>query len=173
MSKLLHRLERKVHSMTNYRAEEYYDYQKVKENLYDRAIQGERFHDILSKIVEENNLRMRQRKIKTNKGSKTKGSDEYTIEDVKCPSLEEYLRWMKTLLLNYQPSPVRRKYIPKPNGDKRPLGIPCIRDRLAQESVLQILEPMLESKMSQHSFGFRKGRSVQDAIEYSRNLVRI
>ena len=159
--------------MANYRAEEYYDYQKIKENLYNRAIQGERFHDILSMILEENNLRMSHRKIKGNKGSKTKGSDIYTIEDVKCTSLGKYLHWMRTWLLDYQPKPVRRKYIPKPNGDKRPLGIPCIRDRLLQQSVLQILEPMLEAKMSQHSFGFRKGKSVQDAIEYSRNLVRL
>jgi group II intron reverse transcriptase/maturase len=159
--------------MTNHRAEEYYDYYKIKEELYTRASQGERFHDILSLIVEENNLRMSYRKIKGNKGSRTKGSDEYTIEDVKCTSLNQYLKWMNRWFRNYCPKPVRRKYIPKPNGDKRPLGIPCIRDRLLQQAILQILEPMLEAKMSQHSFGFRQGRSVQDAIEYARNLVRL
>ena len=161
-----------MHNMTSYKAEEYYNYKPVKENLYNKALKGEQFKEILSEILVENNLRMAYRKLKTNKGSKTKGTDTYTIENVKCTTLEEYLIWMTYWILDYNPKAVRRKYIPKPNGEKRPLGIPCIRDRLIQESILQILEPILEAKMDKHSFGFRKGKCVQDAIEHCRNLVR-
>src|SRR5712664_2194802 len=79
-------------------------------------------------------------------------------------NLEELRQLLKTE--TFEPVPVRRAYIPKPDGRKRPLGMPTIRDRLVQESLRMILEPIWEADFSIHSYGFRPNRSTYDAITY-------
>lgn len=71
---------------------------------------------------------------------------------------------VRKILFNYHPRAVRRKEIPKPNGTTRPLGIPCIWDRIIQQCILQVLEPICEAKFSENSYGFRPNRSCQQAI---------
>ncbi len=104
-------------------------------------------------------------KLAASSGAKTPGIDGITkavIQD----NLETELESLKNELLQgtYAPKPVRRIYIPKPNGKKRPLGIPCIRDRIVQRAMLMVMEPIWESDFSKYSYGFRPQRSVHHAI---------
>lgn len=98
-------------------------------------------------------------------GSSTAGVDGKTRDAF----LADYDNQIATILREmksktYQPQPVRRTYIPKSDGRKRPLGIPALRDRIVQEALRAILDPIYESDFWAHSYGFRKGRSTMDAI---------
>ena len=98
-------------------------------------------------------------------GSRTNGVDGKTRDAFK----EDYERQMDSLInqlkrRTYQPQPVRRVYIPKHDGKQRPLGIPALRDRIVQEALRAILDPICESDFQPHSYGFRKGRCTMDAI---------
>ena len=98
-------------------------------------------------------------------GAKTPGIDgesKYEIEG----NLTNYLEQIRSELLaeTYQPKPTRRIYIPKPNGKQRPLGIPCLRDRIVQRAMLMVMEPIWESDFHGLSYGFRPQRSVHHAI---------
>ena len=96
------------------------------------------------------------------------------IDRMRVDELEEHLRrhWPKIrarlLAGTYVPSPVRRVTIPKPNGGERELGIPTVQDRFVQQLLLQVMTPIYEPRFSEHSYGFRPGRSAQDAVNATR-----
>ena len=125
-----------------------------------------RFNDIYNFITYEDWLRRAFLSVKKNAGSRTAGVDGETISDFE-DDLEENIQALAQQLDSetYDPDPTRRVYIPKGNGEKRPLSIPTVRDRIVQEALRMLLEPIYESDFSDYSLGFRPGRSAHDAIK--------
>ena len=121
---------------------------------------------------------MAYRNIKTNAGSMTAGTDKLTIETIGKLSAEQVVEKVRYIVAGsphgYRPKPVRRKEIPKPydHSKTRPLGIPCIWDRLIQQCIRQIMEPICEAKFSENSYGFRPNRSTEHAIARTYQLMQ-
>ena len=109
--------------------------------------------------------------MKSNKGSKTPGTDGKTIADIQKLSEDELVSEIQTKLQNYRPKKVRRKLIEKDNGKLRPLGIPCILDRIIQQCFKQVFEPIAEAQFYKHSYGFRPLRSTHHAMARVQFLV--
>ena len=163
-------------SVDSLRHAEYYDMQSKFDNLYQRSKEGDDFTDLMQHILGKDNILLAYRNIKSNTGSYTAGTDNLRINDIGClppDTVVERVRYYVTGSQHgYRPKPVRRKEIPKPNGSFRPLGIPCIWDRLIQQCIKQILEPICEAKFSTNSYGFRPNRSVEHAISKTYSLLQ-
>lgn len=153
------------------RHNEYYGTQEMFDKLYERSKKGHKFRNLLEKITSRENILLAYRTIKNNAGSKTSGLNNKTITDIAQWDTEYIIEYVRNRLEYYIPQPVRRVYIPKPDGRKRPLGIPTIEDRLIQQSIKQVLEPICEAKFYNHSYGFRPNRSTKHAIARCMRLV--
>ena len=148
--------------------------QKAFDELYQQSKNGNNFYKLLEIIGSEQNICLAYRNLKTNSGSKTAGTDGKTIEDIKGLSNREVIETVRKQLADYHPQSVRRVFIPKPGSDKkRPLGIPCIWDRLIQQCILQILEPICEAKFHERNNGFRPYRSTQNAIAQCYKMAQL
>lgn len=154
----------KTKNVKKLRYAEYYNNQEQYDNLYQKSLDGETFTKLMKIITSEKNIALAYRNIKKNLGSKTPGSDGKTIKDIEKFETEQVIKRVRNMLNNYHPRTVRRKDIPKPNGTTRPLGIPCIWDRLVQQCILQVLEPICEAKFFQGSYGFRPLKSAENAM---------
>jgi group II intron reverse transcriptase/maturase len=150
---------------------EYYGLQQTFDNLYKNSKEGYTFDNLFKLIIDRNNILLAFRTIKSNKGSTTAGVDGKTIKHIKRLSEDQLVQYITNSIKNYQPNAVRRVYIPKPNGKKRPLGIPTIRDRIIQQAFKQILEPICEAKFYKHSYGFRPHRSAHKALGRAQQLI--
>ena len=159
--------------MNKYRYNDYYNMTQIYDKLYDDSKQNKNFNRLMDIIASENNIKLAFRTIKTNTGSKTSGIDGVTIQNIKDYQVGEYVKIVQEKLNQYNPDTVRRVFIPKPNGSKRPLGIPTMIDRLVQQSIKQVLEPICEAKFHPHSYGFRPNRSTKNAIARFSHLVNI
>ena len=157
--------------MNVYRYNQYYQMQKTFDELYDKATKEHKFYNLFKEIQSDNNIRLAYRMIKRNTGSKTCGTDGMTIKEIEESKLNEYIEQVKLKLGYYKPDTVRRVFIPKSNGETRPLGIPTMIDRLVQQNIKQILEPICEAKFHPHSYGFRPNRSTKHAIARLTSLV--
>ena len=156
------------------RYNEYYDMQHIYDELYAQSKNGNNFYKLLEIIGSEQNICLAYRNLKTNSGSKTAGTDGLTIDDIKHLCDEDIIMKVRSSLDNYQPKSVRRVFIPKSGSDKRrPLGIPCIWDRLVQQCILQVLEPICEPRFHNHSYGFRANRSAHHALGRVTSLINI
>ncbi len=127
---------------------------------------------LFEQLCTEKKLLQGWREVRRNRG--TSGSDGQTIETFE-EQLHEEIKRLRQELENwtYEPQPVRRVEIPKPDGaEARLLGVPCIRDRVVQTAIKQLLEPILEPQFSNSSFGFRPGRSQQQAVEAAQKIVQ-
>ncbi|MGL4991977.1 MAG: group II intron reverse transcriptase/maturase [Sarcina sp.] len=153
------------------RNNEYYWLQPTFDKLYVESKNGKKFKDLMEIIMEENNIKLAYRNIKKNGGSKTAGTDGLTIEDVEKLETDKFISRIQDKLKNYQPKSVKRVMIPKPNGKLRPLGIPCIEDRIIQQAIRQVLEPICEAKFHKHSYGFRPNRSTHHALSRAMYLI--
>jgi RNA-directed DNA polymerase len=123
------------------------------------------FENLYGLLWNETWLRVAHHKVNSNDGRDTAGVDGETMSNFNG-NLEGNLEVLRQLLKAkaFEPKPVQRVYIPKANGKKRPLGIPGIRDRIVQEALRMILEPIWEADFSTHSYGFRPNRGTYDAI---------
>lgn len=119
--------------------------------------------ELIEKILSEENLQKAIRKVKKNKGAP--GVDKMTVQEVE-EWFDQYKEELISKILNkqYKPMPVKRVYIPKPNGKQRPLGIPTVVDRVIQQAMLQVLSEIYEPIFSDHSYGFRPNRSAHMAM---------
>ena len=163
-------------SVDSLRHAEYYGMQQTYDDLYAKSKNGELFPKLIDIVLSRENILLAYRNIKANSGSNTPGTDRLTIENIGCLSTEEIVDIVRRIVngkRGYCPKPVRRKDIPKPNGSTRPLGIPCIWDRLIQQCIKQVMEPICEAKFSNNSYGFRPGRSVEHAISRTYQLMQL
>ena len=126
---------------------------------------------LLEKALTRENLQVAWKRVKANKGAA--GVDGLDIEQTaqKVRTLWPLIR-QELLAGTYRPSPVRRVMIPKPDGSQRELGIPTVLDRLIQQALLQVLQPLIDPTFSKHSHGFRPGRRAHDAVKAARAYVQ-
>ena len=146
--------------------------QKTFDSLYADSKSGEVFGHLMDIISAPNNIKLAFRNIKGNDGSHTAGTDGRTIESLAVMPEDKFVKLIQKQFRRYEPKAVKRVEIPKPNGKMRPLGIPCIIDRIVQQCILQVMEPICEAKFYEHSYGFRPCRSAENAISYAYGLAQ-
>jgi group II intron reverse transcriptase/maturase len=146
--------------------------QNIQDRLYMQSTKGTKFTHLMEIITSEKNILLAYRNIKKNKGSSTKGVDGKNISHLANLEPEILIKLVQNKLKNYFPNKVRKVEIPKPDGKTRPLGIPTIMDRLIQQCILQVLEPICEAKFYNHSYGFRPLRSTKHAISRAYHLAQ-
>ena len=136
-----------------------------------KASPDQRFHALYDKVYRPDVLEHAYRCCRSNGGAE--GVDGQTFEDIEAYGQD---RWLGELaeelrVKTYRPSPVRRVWIPKPDGSKRPLGIPTIRDRVAQTAAMVVLEPIFEADLQPEQYAYRAQRSALDAVNQVRELL--
>ena len=125
---------------------------------------------LMEEVCARGNLVRAWKRVRSNKGSP--GVDGMTIEDAKAYLRERWPTIRSQLLSGtYQPQPVKRVEIPKPEGGVRKLGVPCVVDRLIQQALLQVLQERWDPTFSQHSYGFRPGRSAHQAVAQAQHYI--
>ena len=131
---------------------------------------GEQNDDLMEEVLSRQNMLKALRRVEKNKGAP--GIDNLTVESLKPYLRQNWLSIREQLLKGeYKPKPVLRVEIPKPNGEKRLLGIPTVIDRLIQQALLQILTEIFDPEFSPFSFGFRPNRKAHDAIIKAKHYI--
>ena len=143
---------------------------QLQDKLYAAAKQSprRRFHALYDRICRSDVLQEAWRRVRANRGAA--GVDGTTLAEVEEYGVARMISELQSELQQgrYRPSPVLRRYIPKPDGGKRPLGIPTVKDRVAQQAAKLVLEPIFEADFSDSSYGYRPGRNQTQAMEVIR-----
>ena len=136
--------------------------------LTAKKCSSRRFHALYDKVYRDDVIYEAWKRVKANQGSS--GVDGITIEDIEASGVNRYLTGIQTELKSgtYRPLPVRRVMIPKLDGSQRPLGIPCVKDRIVQMATKIAIEPVFEADFKDFSYGFRPKRSAKQALEVVR-----
>ena len=138
----------------------------------ETGVQGGKWFSLIDKVYDPRNLGSAHRKVKENQGSA--GVDHVTVEQFSA-HLDRNLESLTASLKggSYRPQAIRRVWIPKPgSSEKRPLGIPTVRDRVVQAALRNVLEPIFECEFAAHSYGFRPGKSTKDALRRVSALLK-
>ncbi len=127
--------------------------------------------ELMEEVLERRNLTKALKRVEENRGAA--GVDGMMVNELR-PHLQEHWAELRERLLegNYEPKPVRRVEIPKPDGGKRLLGIPTVLDRFIQQALLQVLTERFDPKFSESSYGFRPGRRAHDAVRTARSYIQ-
>ena len=135
------------------------------------GVRGGKWHTLIDKVYETFNLGLASESVLGNQGAA--GVDHQTVQQFKERRFQELQRLAEELRSGkYQPRAVKRVMIPKPGStEKRPLGIPCVRDRVVQTALLHVLEPIFDITFAEHSYGFRRGRGCHHALERIETLL--
>lgn len=158
----------------NCQIESEYDLKQTLDKLYEASSEGKSLNGLYEVIINEHNIITAIHDIKSNKGSMTAGIDKKTINHFLQMPRDKLLKTVRRAFSNYNPKAVRRKYIPKGNtGKLRPLGIPTMLDRIIQQCVRIVIEPIVEARFYPHSYGFRPLRSTHHAIARVAHLMNI
>ena len=155
------------------RNNEYYNLQETFDSLYAKSKRNYIFTSLMDLITSQENIQLAYRNLKKNDGSYTAGVDGKNIEYLQKWEMNKLISHIQKKFNNYSPQPVRRVEIPKPNGKTRPLGIPTIMDRMIQQCILQVLEPICEAKFHKKSNGFRPNKSTENAIAQMETLIQL
>jgi group II intron reverse transcriptase/maturase len=148
--------------------------QKLQNSLHAKAkgSPGYRFYALYDKVYRADVLAHAYDCCKSNQGAA--GVDDQAFEDIETYGLERWLGELQEALKDksYAPSAVRRVWIPKPDGKQRPLGIPTIKDRVAQMAAVLVLEPIFETDLLPEQYAYRPGRSALDAVSHVQTLLQ-
>jgi RNA-directed DNA polymerase len=144
---------------------------RMLETLLQQKVKGGKWHTLIDKVFSEVNLFFSAHQVLGKKGAA--GVDRQTVGDFAEHEKEELDRLYRQLREGtYQPAAVRRAWIPKPgSSEKRPLGIPSVRDRVVQTALVHVIEPILDATFHERSFGFRHGRGCHDALRCVEQLL--
>lgn len=136
----------------------------------ENGVKGNKWFSLIDKVYKLQTLEIAWQKVRKNKGGA--GSDRITIDKFSAQE-GKYLKELQEQIRmgTYNPNPVKRVYIPKGDGKMRPLGIPCIMDRIAQQAVKLVIEPIFEKEFLDSSYGFRPGKGAKEALREVNRLI--
>ena len=141
--------------------------------IYIQSSKGKSFHGIMEVAFNEVTIITAIHKIKSNRGAATAGVDSVKMDQYLHMSKESLVELVRKTAANYNPKPVRRRYIKKSNGKLRALGIPTILDRIIQECLRIVIEPIAEARFYPQSYGFRPYRATKHAIKDIVGLINV